>query len=52
MTKEEMDEIVDRVSRNVFKIVMEIGWYYLQLHEDNGMGGSYETPTYEEAVRD
>lgn len=52
MTKEEMDEIVDRVSRNVFKIGMELGWYYLQLGQDDGMGGIYETPTYEEAVRD
>jgi hypothetical protein len=51
MTDEEMDRIVERVSRNVFKIGMELGWYYLQLSQDDD-GGTYETPTYEEAVRD
>lgn len=51
MTDEEMEKIVDRVSRNVYNIVTELGWYYLELSQDD-MGGTYTRPTYEEAVKD
>lgn len=50
MTEEEKDEIVERVSRNVYRIVLEIGWYLLELSEDD-MGGVHRAPTYEELTR-
>ncbi len=51
MTKEEIDEVVDRISRNVYNIVESFGWYYLEVGQDD-IGGTYTKPTYEEAIKD
>lgn len=49
MTEEEKDEIVDRISRNVYNIVLELGWHIMMVSEDD-TGSNYERPTYESVV--
>ena len=51
MTDEQMEKIIDRVSRNVYNIVLELGWHHLIVSQDD-MGGVHETPRYEEVVKD
>ena len=43
MTKEEMDELVERVSRNVYNIVESFGWYYLEIGQDDDGWGLHQT---------
>jgi hypothetical protein len=49
MTPEEMDELVDRVSRNVYNIVLTLNWTVIQMSGDSE--GDFKDPTYEQAIR-
>lgn len=49
MTEEEKDEIVERISKNVYNIVLELGWYIEMVTSDD-TGGEYTKPTYESVV--
>lgn len=49
MTKEEMDELVDRLSRIMYNIALTTNWTVIQMSGDGE--GSYQDPTYEQAIR-
>lgn len=46
MTDQEKDEIVERVSKNVYRIVSEFSWLVIEM--SGGSEGTYHIPTYEE----
>lgn len=49
MTKEEMDELVERVSRNMYNIALTTNWTVIQM--SGGDEGTFQDPTYEQAIK-